>query len=179
MQLEQPGCPVPELAREVMVVMAGRWKELDGEVRALERRIAHAARQSARARALTEIPSIGPVTASAIDATVADPHVFRSARGFAAWIGLTPRQHGTGGKTRSGAISKQGDRHLRRLLIMGASARLRHARAHGTKDPWLRELMARRPYKVAAVALAAKTARIAWAVLATGQPYRAPLSMAA
>ena len=178
-RLAAADCPIPAPAREVMLVVAGQWKALDGEVRALEQRIVRAARASADARALMDVPGIGPITASALAATVPDPQVFRTARGFAAWVGLTPRQHGTGGKTRSGAISKRGDRHLRRLLIIGASAQLRHAGRRGTKDPWLRELMARRPYKVVMVALAAKTARIAWAMLATGERYRAPMPVAA
>jgi transposase len=178
-QLAAANCPIPEPARGAMLIMAGRWKELDGEVRVLERRIVLAARASEAARRLMAIPGIGPITASALAATVPDPHVFRTARGFAAWVGLTPHQHGTGGKTRSGAISKKGDRYLRRLLISGASARLRYARGRGTKDPWLRQLMARRPYKVVAVALADKAARIAWAMLAKGQRYRAPALTAA
>jgi transposase len=177
-RLAAPDCPLPEPARALMLVVAGQWKALDGEVRALERHIVRAARANADARKLMDVPGIGPITASALAATVPDPQVFRTARGFAAWVGLTPRQHGTGGKTRSGAISKQGDRNLRRLLIIGASAQLRHARRRGSKDPWLRELMARRPYKVVAVALAAKTARIAWAMLAKEETYRAPKPVA-
>jgi transposase len=171
--------PLPEPMRAAMLIMTDQWKELNGKVRALERGIVRAARSNADARRLMDVRNIGPMTASALVATVADPHAFRTARGFAAWVGITPRQYGTGGKTCSGGISKRGDRYLRRLLINGASSQLRHARKHGIKDPWLRELMARRPYKVVMVALAAKTARIAWAMLATGQPYRAPKPAAA
>ena len=98
--------------------------------------------------------------------------MFRSGRNFAAWIGLTGRDHGTGGKHRPGRISKQGDRMLRALLISSASAYLRHQRTRGVSDPWLRDLLARRPYKVVMVALAAKTARIIWAMLVKGEPYR-------
>src|SRR5881227_3885402 len=105
-------------------------------------------------------------------AKVPDARVFRSGRNFAAWIGLTGRDHGTGGKHRPGRISKQGDRMLRALLITGASAYLRQQRMRGVSDPWLRDLLARRPYKVVMVALAAKTARIIWAMLAKGEPYR-------
>ena len=105
-------------------------------------------------------------------AKVPDATVFRSGRNFAAWIGLTGRDHGTGGKHRPGRISKQGDRMLRALLISGASAYLRHQRTRGVSDPWLRDLLARRPYKVVMVALAAKTARIIWAMLVKGEPYR-------
>jgi transposase len=126
-----------------------------------------------------EVPCVGPIVASAVLAKVADPRIFRTARGFAAWLGLTPRQRGTGGKQRSGPISKQGDRTLRTLLIIGASAYLRQAIARGVKDPWLAKLLARRPYKVVAVALAAKTARIIWALLAKAERYRAPVPAAA
>src|SRR6202795_3050814 len=107
-------------------------------------------------------------------ATVTDPKVFKSGREFAAWIGLVPRQNSSGGKERLGSISKQGDRYLRRLLVVGATAVIRHARAHPAKHPWLMQLLARRPAKVVAVALANKMARIAWAVLARGETYRAP-----
>ena len=171
--------PIPDVARQVLAVLAHRWTELDTAIRALERRIVSAARGDEAARRLMEIPGVGPIGASAIVAAVPDARVFRSGRGFAAWLGLTARQTGTGGKQRSGGISKQGDRTIRTLLILGTSARLRHERAHGFKDPWLRELFARRPYKVVAVALAAKTARIIWALLAKGEHYRARVPAAA
>ena len=114
------------------------------------------------------------IGATAIAATVTDPRVFKSGREFAAWIGLVPRQNSSGGKERLGSISKQGDRYLRRLLVVGATAVIRHARTHPEKHPWLMQLLARRPAKVVAVALANKMARIAWAVLARGETYRAP-----
>jgi len=131
------------------------------------------------ARRLTAIPGVGPIVASAVLATVPDAKACRSGRGFAAWLGLTPRQHNTAGRRRSGGISKQGPRRLRTLLIVGASAHLRRRRARGVKDPWLAGLLARRPVKVAAVARAAKTARIVWAMLARDEAYRAPLPQAA
>jgi transposase len=171
--LSATDCPLPALAREALLVLSRQWQRLDDDVRILEKRIVDAARADAAARRLMQVPCIGPIIASALTSAVPDARVFRSGRGFAAWLGLTPRQCGTGGKQRSGSISKQGDRHLRSLLITGASARLRYARARGS-DPWLTELLARRPYKVVAVALAAKTARIAWALLAKGETYRAP-----
>ena len=118
------------------------------------------------------------IAATAIAASVPDAGVFKSGREFAAWIGLVPRQNSTGGKERLGSISKQGDRYLRRLLVVGATAVIRHARAHPEKHPWLIQLLARRPAKVVAVALANKTARIAWAVLAKGGTYRAPAGAA-
>ena len=107
-------------------------------------------------------------------ATVADPKVFRSGRDFAAWIGLVPRQDSTGGKQKLGPISKQGDQYLRRILIVGAIAVLRRALQNPGKYPWLTQLLARRPFKVVAVALANKMARTAWALLAHGGTYRAP-----
>ena len=139
--------------RGALLVLARQWEALDAAERALERQIKQAAAADRDARRLMEVPSVGPIIASAVLAKVADARVFRTGRDFAAWIGLTGRDHGTGGKPRPGPISKQGDRMLRTLLINGASAHLRQARRHGVKDPWLRALLARRPYKVAMVAL--------------------------
>jgi transposase len=131
-------------------------------------------RSNDASRHLETIPGIGVIGATAIAAAVPDPMVFTSGREFAAWIGLVPRQSSSGGKERLGSISKQGDRYLRRLLVVGATAVIRHARTHPDKHPWLMQLLARRPPKVVAVALANKMARIAWAVLARGGTYRAP-----
>ena len=171
-KLEEPSAAVPELMRGALQMLARQWQALDQAERALERQIKQAAAADQDARRLMEVPSIGPIIASAVIAKVADPQVFHSGRDFAAWIGLTGRDRGTGGKSRPGPISKQGDRMLRALLICGASAYLRQARRRGITDPWLRALLARRPYKVVMVALAAKIARILWAMLATGQHYR-------
>ena len=171
--------PIPEAARVAAGAMARQWTELDAQVGALERRIVRAAKESEAARRLMEIPGVGPIGASAIVTAVADPHVFRSARGFAAWLGLNPRQNNSGDKRRSGSITKQGNRNVRRLLILGASAHMRQVRARRATDPWLAALLARRPVKVASVARAAKTARIAWALLARGECYRAPAAAAA
>jgi transposase len=171
-KLDQPDVVVPDLMRDALRMLARQWQALDEAERMLERQIKQAAAADPNARRLMEVPSVGPIIASAALAKVADPHVFRSGRDFAAWIGLTGRDRGTGGKPRPGPISKQGDRMLRALLICGASAYLRQARRRGITDPWLRALLARRPYKVVMVALAAKTARIIWAMLATGQHYR-------
>ena len=125
------------------------------------------------------VPCVGPMIASTVLAKVPDPRMFHSGRDFAAWIGLTGRDHGTGGKHRVGRISKQGDRILRTMLINGASAYLLHQKRRGVTDPWLRDLLARRPYKVVMVALAARTARILWALLAKGEEYRARASVPA
>ena len=124
-------------------------------------------------RRLESIPGIGVTGASAIAATVADPKVFRSGRDFAAWIGIVPREDSTGGKQKLGPISKRGDRYLRRILVVGACAVLRYARHWREKYPWLTHLLARKPFKVVAVALANKMARIAWALLAKGGTYPA------
>ena len=119
------------------------------------------------------------IGATAIAASVPDAGVFKSGREFAAWIGLVPRQNSTGGKERLGAISKQGDRYLRRLLVIGATAVIRHARTHPDKHPWLMQLLARRPAKVVAVALANKMARIAWALMTRGGVVRLPVAAVA
>ena len=128
---------------------------------------------------LDDCPGVGPVLATALVATVADPKAFRSARNFSAWIGLVPKQHSSGGKNRLGSISKQGDRYLRNLFVAGALAVIRYAKIHGTKHrPWLTALLARRPTKIAAIALANKIARIAWAMMAKGECYKQPVALA-
>jgi transposase len=123
---------------------------------------------------LATIPGIGPITASAIAASVPDASLFRSGRQFAAWLGLTPKAHSSGGKDRQIGISKQGDGYLRRLLVVGATAVLRFARQNNASRAWTAKLLERKRPKVVAVALANKTARIAWAVLAHNQVYAAP-----
>src|SRR6266550_2579663 len=153
-KLEAPHEEVPEIMRGALLLLAKHWQALDADERVLEQQIAKAARSDREARRLMEVPCVGPIIASTVLAKVPDAKVFRSGRDFAAWIGLTGRDHGTGGKHRPGRISKQGDRMLRALLISGASAYLRQQRMRGVSDPWLRELLARRPYKVVMVALA-------------------------
>jgi transposase len=179
-KLQGPG-EVPETMRGALLLLAQHWEALDADERELEQQIAKAARGDAKARRLMEVPGVGPMIASTVLAKVPDAGLFRSGRDFAAWIGLTGRDHGTGGKHRPGRISKKGDRMLRTLLISGASAVLRHQKRRGVSDPWLREMLARRPYKVVMVALAAKTARILWAMLVKGEAYhnRASASAAA
>ena len=124
-------------------------------------------------------PGVGPVLATALVAAVADPKSFRSGRNFSAWIGMVPKQHSSGGKNRLGNISKQGDRYLRGLFVAGALSVIRYAKVHGTKHrPWLTSLLARRPTKVAAIALANKIARMVWAMMATGERYKEPVALA-
>lgn len=126
-----------------------------------------------------EIPGVGPLLASAFVASVADPTVFKTGRDLAAWIGLVPKQTSSGGKDRLGSITRAGNRYLRQMLVVGAMAVIRYAERHGTKRPWLVQLLARRPVKVAAVALANKNARMVWALRTSGERYREPLPMAA
>ena len=171
-KLDEPSDEIPELMRTALLMLAQHWRTLDADERVLEQQIAKAARRDKEARRLMEVPGVGPIIASTVLAKVPDAKVFRSGRDFAAWIGLTGKDHGTGGRHRPGRISKQGDRMLRSLLITGASAHLRQQIARGITDPWLKGLLARRPYKVAMVALAARNARILWALLVKGEPYR-------
>jgi transposase len=136
-------------------------------------------RSNATSRRLDELPGVGPALATALVASVPDPKAFRSARNFSAWIGLVPKQHSSGGKDKLGSISKQGDRYLRSLFT-GALAVIRYAKMHGTRHrPWLTALLARRPTKVAAIALANKLARMAWALMARGERYKEPVALAA
>ena len=122
---------------------------------------------------LDAIPGVGPVLATALIASIADPKAFRSGRSFSAWIGLVPKQHSSGGKDRLGSISKQGDRYLRSLFMAGALAVIRYAKIHGSRHrPWLTALLARRPSKVAAIALANKIARVVWAMMARASATR-------
>ena len=137
-------------------------------------------RSNETSKRLDEIPGVGPALATALVASVADPKAFRSGRDFSAWIGLVPKQNSSGGKERLGNISKRGDRYLRSLFTAGALAVIRYAKIHGTTHrPWLTALLARRPTKVAAIALANKIARMAWAMMAKGERYKEPAALAA
>jgi transposase len=165
---------LPDLARSALQAILSQLDALGQQIANIERHLHAQHRVNEVSQRLETIPGIGVIGATAIAATVTDPKVFKSGREFAAWIGLVPRQNSSGGKERLGSISKQGDRYLRRLLVIGATAVIRQARTHPDEHPWLIQLLARRPAKVVAVALANKTARIAWAVLARGGTYRAP-----
>jgi transposase len=161
-------------ARASVIVLAAQLEALQTLIGSIEKRIKMQHRSNETSQRVETIPGIGVLGATAIVATVADPTIFRSGRDFAAWIGLVPRQDSTGGKQKLGPISKQGDRYLRRILVVGAIAVLRRARENPGKYPWLTKLLARRPFKVVAVALANKMARTAWALMAHGGIYRAP-----
>ena len=164
---------LPELARSAIRRLIGRVDEVTEEVQATEKEIVAWCRTDAASRRLITIPGIGPITASAISASVPDPALFRSGRQFAAWLGLTPRPHSSGGKERLGRISKQGDGSIRRLLVIGATSVIRVARQDTPGKAWAKQLLERKPARVVSVALANKTARIAWAVLARGDVFRA------
>ena len=169
---------LPDVARQVLQVLSAQLEHIEAAIAALERQLLAWHKTNPVSQRLASIPGIGPIIATAIAATVADPKVFRSGREFAAWLGfLVPRQNSTGGKIRLGGITKRGNRYLRRLLINGASANLLRSKA--TKaDPWVIGLRRRRPPLVVAVALANKTARIAWAVMLREKEYQ-PRAMAA
>lgn len=165
---------VPADARICLAMLVAQLSIVKEQILENDRRIMASARETELGRRLMEIPGIGPLVASAIVATVPDPTVFRSGRDLSAWIGLVPRQNSSGGKERLGSISKAGHGYLRQMLIVGAMAVVRYAERNGTKRPWLVQLLARRKAKVAAVALANKTARTIWAMMASGERYREP-----
>jgi len=169
---------LPIDARASLIVLAAQLQALHTMIGSIERRLIVQHRANEASKRLQSIHGIGIIGASAIAATVTDPKAFRSGRDFAAWIGLVPRQDSTGGKPKLGPISKQGDRYLRRILVVGAHSVLRRAKHNPQKYPWLAQLLARRPFKVVAVALANKMARIAWALLASGGHYRPRLAAA-
>ena len=164
---------VPEVARACLAALGNQLLSLKEQIVEFDRMIMVWHRSNETSKRLHYIPGVGPLL-------VADPRTFRSGRNFSAWIGLVPTQHSSGGKDRLGSISKQGDRYLRSLFVAGALAVIRYAKIHGTKQrPWLTALLARRPTKVAAIALANKLARMAWAMMARGERYRQPVALAA
>ena len=171
---------LPEIARACVAALGAQLRMLKAQILEFDRRIVAWHRSSAASKRLDAIPGVGPALATALVASVADPRAFRSGRDFSAWVGLVPKQHSSGGKDKLGAISKQGDRYLRSLFVAGALAVIRYAKIHGTTHrPWLTALMARRPTKVAAIALANKLARMAWAMMAKGEHYKEPAALAA
>ena len=172
--------PIPSLARAALAPLVSQVRQLQAAIKTIDAELLAWHRQNAASRRLETIPGIGFITATAIAATVTDPSHFQSGRQFAAWLGLVPRQSSSGGKERLGSISKMGDRYLRTLLVVGATSVIRYARGKNAAGAaWINGLLARRPARLVSVALANKTARIAWAVLTEERDYRKPALMAA
>jgi transposase len=168
---------IPAVARTAITPLVVQIEELTKQVQQLEKELLAWHKTNEASRRLATIPGVGLITATALAATVTDPSHFKSGRQFAAWLGLTPRQNSSGGKNRLGSISKMGDRYLRTLLIIGATGIIRYARSNASAGAaWINGLLAKKPARLVSVALANKTARIAWAILARGQVYRAPES---
>jgi transposase len=154
-------------------LLAAHLEGLDRSIDAAEKKIAAANAGSKTSQLLDQIPGVGPLIASAIAASVPNPSVFKSGRDFAAWLGLTPRQQSSGGKEKLGAITKQGNRYLRKMLVVGCTSALRVAgKRKGTLADWIAALRARKPERLVAVALANKLARIGWAIMTTGEVFR-------
>ncbi|OHB36358.1 MAG: IS110 family transposase [Phenylobacterium sp. RIFCSPHIGHO2_01_FULL_70_10] len=174
-EIEDGDSEIPETARASLKTMARMLDRLDTEIAILDAEIARRAKEDAVARRLMTIPGIGPVTAAALVALAPAPETFRCGRDFSAWLGLTPLQRSTGGKQKLGQITRAGERTLRRLLVIGASAVIKQALLRGAPPgSWLAQMLARKPRMLVAVALANKTARVVWALLARGGVYRAP-----
>jgi transposase len=173
--VEEPGTALPEAVVALARTLLEQIETMTARIQAIEREMRRAARRAETGSRLMTIPGIGPICATAIEAFAPPMEGFASGRDFAAWLGLTPKQHSTGGKPRLGGMSKMGQRDLRRLLIAGAMAVVRWAARHGAPEgSWLARMLQRKPRKVVAVALANKNARIIWALLARGGVYQAP-----
>lgn len=168
---KQPG--PPDLAQDVLRVLSRQLIDLHNRLGWYETMLRIQARLSRQAQLLQTIPGVGPVTASAVAATIGSGRQFRSGREFSAWLGLTPRNHSSGGKERLGKITKMGDRYLRQLIVVGMTSRVRQVAPHPERaDPWLTKLLQRKPARLATVAMANKTAKIMWAILTRDEPYK-------
>ncbi len=179
-ELEDPGSGLPGPVRELGGLLLGQIADLDGKIGGLDKDLRACTRQDEEASRLMTIPGVGPITAMALQAFAPPMQSFRCGRDFAAWVGLVPRQHTTGGKPRLGKISKMGQRDLRRLLITGAMAEIRWAIRRGMPEgSWLARMLARKPRKLVAAALANKMARIVWALMTKKETYRHPGTAAA
>jgi transposase len=173
--VEDPTIGLPDAARLTLGILIEVLKSLDDRIRRLDAEIARRAKEDEVARRLTTVPGIGPVTATAFAALAPAAEAFRKGRDFAAWMGLTPLQRSTGGKQKLGRTSKMGERTLRRLLIIGASAVVQQANRRGAPaGTWLAQMLSRKPRMLVVVALANKMARTVWALLAKGETYRSP-----
>lgn len=164
---------LPELARELFAEMGEAFADLERRVAKADARLLAWQRANPAARRLAAIPGVGPVTAAMLAMKTPDPAAFKSGRDFAAWLGLTPKDHSTAGRVRLGGITRAGDETLRSLLVVGATSVIRHVRVGKSshRSAWLEALLARKPAKLAAIALANKTARIAWRLLRSGEVY--------
>jgi len=169
---------IPTEARRCLQMLVGQLKLVKLQILDNDRQVLALTRSSELGRRLMEVPGIGPLVASALVACVPDPSIFRCGRNMAAWMGLVPRQNSSGGKERLGSVTKAGNRYLRQMLFAGAVAVIRRA-MQGTRRTWLVRLLERRKPKVAAMALANKNARIAWAMMMSGDRYREPIAIAA
>jgi transposase len=170
--IEDDETPIPDLALSILRVIVAQLNDTDKRVREFDAKLAKWHREDKTSKLLATIPGVGVMGASAIAATVTDPGMFSSGRDFSAWLGMTPRQNSSGGREKHGGVSKRGDKYIRRLLVGGALAVIRHARGRTTPEgEWVRSLLARKPVKVVALALANKTARIVWAVMKRGEAY--------
>jgi transposase len=171
--IREGGNRLPDDAVEVVRVLTAQLTALDDRIAQVEARIEALHRSNPISRLIATIPGVGPITATAIAASVPDPSIFRSGRDFAAWLGLTPKQNSSGGKERLGGITKRGDTYIRHLLFVGARNVIRYPKARAAAGAaWIDALVARRSRTVAAVALANKMARIVWAMMSTGEVYR-------
>jgi transposase len=177
--VNDPNSSLPESARTILKVLIDTFNALELQIRSLDTEITRRAKTDPVAQQLMTIPGVGPVTATAILALVPAPANFGCGRNFAAWLGLTPVQQSTGGRQKLGAVSKRGERTIRRLLILGASAVVRQACKRGAPaGSWLARILPRKPKMLVTVALANKTARIVWALLVNGGVYKAPAATA-
>ena len=171
---------VPELARELFALQGQEYAQLEREIEVVELKLMEWHRSDECSQRLAQIPGVGPIGASMLMMKTPDPHSFKSGRDFAAWMGLTPKDHSTAGKTRLGRITRAGDELLRSTLVVGATAVIQHAQRTQGKNasPWLLKLLERKAPKLAAVALANKIARIAWKLMVSGEHYRRPVEQA-
>lgn len=173
LELADKDAMLPDAARAAVKVLAQTLEGFDKSLDALEKEIANAHAQSEMSRLLVEVPGIGKLIATAIVATMPNPSVFKSGRNFAAWLGLTPRQYSSGGKQTLGTIAKQGNRYIRKLLVLGATSLLNVVgKRKGALRDWIVALLAKKPARLVTVALANKLARIVWAMMKTGEGFR-------